>query len=160
MIAERTFDPELISSILFEPKMWETIAEDNFEPRGWTPDVYVDAWVSVRDEDDVYGLWLFKALNSVTCEIHPHVVVKHRSKHSYANGVLALKWLYDNTPFEKVLGWVPTIYPHIKKYGESLGFQVEGRSRKSWLKNGELHDQWLMGITRNEIRGLIDGFTS
>jgi len=31
------------------------------------------------------------------------------------------------------------------------GMKVEGKIRASFQKNGQLHDQWMLGITREEL---------
>lgn len=157
MIVERTFDYRLVREIMVDPDMWATVAEDGHDPMDYTPDVYGEGWLLLQDEDEVYGVYRVHAMNSVTCEIHAQVIPKHRKVHSRETGLLALEWIYKNAPqYQKVVCWVPDVYPNVRKFAESFGFKLEGTNRLSYLKNGVLCDQWLLGITRNEIGELIN----
>ena len=53
--------------------------------------------------------------------------------------------------FEKLVSETPVIYRHIKLFALQQGLRVEGLLTKSFEKDGELHDQWIMGISRQEI---------
>lgn len=156
MIVERTFDRELIWSIMTEPQMWETVAEDGQDPQKYVPEVEREGWLLVYDEDDIYALYRIHAMNSTTCEIHTQVLPKHRRKRSLDTGVPVLKWIYENAPmYKKLVCWIPDIYPNVRAFAEHFGFKHEGTNRKSYMKNGELRDQWLLGITRDEIERII-----
>jgi len=148
----RTFDPVLVHAIMTEPEMFATVAEDGQRPEQFRPDVHSEAWLMMFDDEDVYALYRVHAMNSVTCEIHAQVRPKHRKVRSRETGVLALKWIYDNAPqYKKVICWVPEIYPNVRAFAESFGFELEGTNKKSYIKGGKLRDQWLLGISREAI---------
>lgn len=157
MIVDRTFDQLLVWQLMTQPEMWATVAEDGHQPMDYLPDVQGEAWLLMYGEGEVYGVYRVHAMNSVTCEIHAQVVPKHRNEHALETGRLALKWIYDNAPqYEKVICWVPEIYPNVRGFAEKFGFKLEGTNRDSYLKNGQLHDQWLLGIKRSEIGDLLN----
>ena len=51
----------------------------------------------------------------------------------------------------KVIAQVPFLYPNVKDFCLKNGFVVEGINRLSHQKDGVIVDQWLLGITRDEI---------
>lgn len=148
---KRTYDPRIVRELMTRPDMWETVAEDGQDPGDFDPDVTADCWLTVRAEGELVGLYCLDRVNSVTLEIHAQVLPECRKEYSDDTGRAVLQWILDNTDTRKVIAWVPVIYPNVRKFTESQGFQVEGVSRKSYLKHGELHDLTLLGITRDEI---------
>lgn len=157
MIIERTFDVGLIHRIMTDPEMWATVAEDGQHPMDYLPNVQGEAWLLAYDEQAVYGVYRVHAVNSVTCEIHAQVVPQHREKHALETGRLALEWIYNNAPqYQKVVCWVPAIYPNVRGFAEKFGFKLEGTNTESYIKNGRLQDQWLLGIKRKEIGDFLN----
>lgn len=138
------------------PDMWATVAEDGQQPHEYTPDVIGHCWLAMFAPDALVALYHLHAHNSVTCEIHAQVFPEYRAEYSEGTGLAALRWIYENTRYEKVVCWVPEIYTNVRSFAESFGFQLEGTNRKSYRKNGKLLDMWLLGITRNEIGELLD----
>lgn len=156
MKAYRIYDAALVKRIMTLPEIWETIAEDGQDPDKYDCDVDGECWLLMVDGDDVVGLYNIHGINSIQCQIHAHVLPEHRKKHSYETGVLALKWLHENEPsYQKLIAFVPVIYENVKKFTCQFGFQVEGLNRKSYLKNGKVVDQYLLGITRDEIKEFL-----
>jgi len=150
--ATRIFSPLQVRRIMVWPSMWETVAEDGQKPEDFRPDVERDCWLSMTAGETEIGLYLLQQRNGVMVEIHAQVLPEYRKQYSKASGHAALQWILDNIPdCQKVIAWVPAIYQNVKDFTCSFGFQVEGVNRKSYLKHGELHDQWLLGILRSEI---------
>jgi RimJ/RimL family protein N-acetyltransferase len=156
MRVERTVDAELIHSIMTEPEMWATVAEDGQEPRFYSPEVYREAWLLMTVKDEPVAVYRLHAINGVTCEIHAQVIPKHRERYAHRTGLEALRWLYEEAPmYQKVVCWVPDVYPNVRAFSEKFGFKLEGTNRASYLKHGQLRDMWLLGMTRDEIGELL-----
>lgn len=147
----RTYNVDLVRAVMTTPALWDTVAEDGHDPDDYTPDMEGTCWLLMRAEGDVIALYALDKINTVTLEIHAQVLPEHRKEYSSATGKAALQWIVDNTDCQTVMAWVPAIYPNVRDFTVSQGFQIEGVSRKSYLKNGELHDRTLLGITRDEI---------
>ena len=146
---ERTFDREYIRSIVVE--MWNSICEDGHSISDFEADEYANCWVKMGD----IGLYNLHPHNSSTLEIHAFILPEYRQEYAEASGVEILKWLEGNVPeqYQKVIAQVPFLYPNVKDFCVKNGFQIEGVNRLSHKKNGKLVNQWLLGITRDEIRG-------
>lgn len=148
MILERTHDTELIKSIVSE--MWDCVCEDGHDLETFDPKPDANCWVKL---DDI-GLYNLHPHNSSTLEIHAFILPEYRKDKSEESGKEILKWMLEKSPvqYQKVIAQVPFLYPNVKEFCMKNGFQVEGVNRLSHKKDGVLHDQWLLGITREEIK--------
>jgi len=150
MIACRVFEPEVVKSILLRPEIVATIAEDGVDD--FEPDMIRNIWLMMKSGETEVGLYQIERINGITAQIHANVLPEHRKPHSKATGRAALDWVYANLPeIHKVIAVIPDLYPNVRDFTMSFGFQLEGVNRQSYMKNGAIHDQWLLGITRPEI---------
>lgn len=157
LITERTFDRDLIKSVITRSDMWSTVAEDGQNPDEWVPDVDGQCWLYMEDEGQMIGLYNIHAHNSITVEIHAHVLPECRKTHSRETGLSVLNWIYTKHPeYKKVVARIPFIFENVKNFTCSFGFKVEGVNRQSYLKNGDIVDQWMLGITRDEIKETLN----
>lgn len=150
MIAERTYDSDLIKSVLLRPEIKATIAEDGVED--FEPDLSDDIWLAMRDKN-ITGIYQLQRINGIMIQIHANVLPEYRKTHSRATGKAALAWVLENLPdIHKIVAYIPVLYPNVRDFTASFGFQTEGFLSQSFQKNGEIHDQWVMGITRPEVQ--------
>lgn len=155
--AERTYDLDLIREIMFHPGIWETASEDGQEQSEFNPDIFRDCWLVILADGEEIGVYKFNTHNSVTVEAHANILPEYRSQFGRASGVAALEWLYRNAPgYEKVIAQIPVIYKNVLRFTREFGFKDEGVCRKSYKKNGQIVDRIHLGITRDEIRRLLD----
>ncbi len=153
----RTYDAELIKSILFDPDLWDAIAEDGQKKDEFEPVVNDECWLLMTHDETVIALYNYHTKNAITVEIHAHVLPGHRKKFSKATGEAALRWLIVTNPqYQKVVAQIPHIYQNVLDFACSFGFMIEGINRLSYLKNGEIVDQWMLGITREEIEAVLN----
>ena len=82
LIAERTYDVDLIMSVAAMPEFFSTV-EDGMTLDRYKPDMN-SAWIVVSDNDEVIGLAQLVPLNSIVLELHPQVFKKHRAKYNKA----------------------------------------------------------------------------
>ena len=148
MKLHRTWNKELIKSVVSQ--MWDHVCEDGHSLDAFDPKPNENCWVSIED----IGMYNLHPHNSTTLEIHAFILPTKRKEHSKLTGQEILKWILDNAPkqYQKIIAQVPSIYPNVKDFCIKNGFQVEGVNRLSHKKNGEIVDQWLLGITREEIK--------
>jgi hypothetical protein len=149
--AIRTFDNSVIESFMRLPEIFKTAAEDGQKPEDFKSNCQADCWLLMMCGDEFIGAYKIHALNKVTAAIHANVLPVHRKKYSHYTGLAALQWIIDNTDYQKVVATIPVIYGNVKRFTSGFGFNQEGISTNSYLKNGSLVDQYLLGITRDEI---------
>lgn len=148
---ERTYNKEAIKRIIFDPVIWDCIAEDGQAKADFEPDVDSECWLLMSVDNEAIALYNIHALNGVTAQIHAHVLPEYRKQHSRETGRIALQYIIDNTDYQKIIAVIPETYDNVIKFTMSFGFVAEGVNRKSIMKNGELIDQWMLGATRREI---------
>ena len=151
--ATRTYDVEVIWSIVYQPELWACVAEDN--PPTFKPDVINEAWILITNNDEIVGCYNLHKLNGVTWQIHAFILPSKR-EHSKESGLSVLKWALDNLEFQKIEAVIPVIFPNVYHFTLNQSFKDEGLSRKSYMKNGELHDRHCLGITRSEVEDLFN----
>ena len=150
MIASRIHDAKVVKSILLRPEILATIAEDG--AADVEPDMERNIWLLMKSGETEVGLYQIERINGITAQIHANVLPEHRKPHSKATGTAALDWVMMHLPeIHKIIAVIPVLYPNVRDFTLSFGFQVEGVNRQSYLKNGTIHDQWILGITRPEI---------
>ena len=160
MRISRTFDPQIVRSVMCSPAIWETVAEDNQIPETFDPEMVADCWLKIVSGGTLLGLYNIHAHNSVTLEIHAQILPEYRREFGKESSRLVLEWIVSNEEaegYEKVIAQIPTLYPKVKHFTLNAGFQEEGINRLSYRKNGQLYDQWLLGITRPEIEAFLGG---
>lgn len=151
MTAERTTDRALIERFVFNNVMWERSREDNTTKE--MPQEHIDSYavhfILVSEGGSPIGLMMCHETLSHTLEIH----IKIEDRQYAIQAVWeSLKWIVDNTDYQKVVTWVPEIYPALRAFCKNkFGFIEEGCNRKSFLKKGKMHNMYLYGLTRDEI---------
>ena len=106
-------------------------------------------WIGVVDDDHLQGLFLLVSQNSISIEIHTCLLPTLRGNKAIEAGKLILDLIFKK--YEKVISWVPENNRKAKLMALRLGFEIEGINRASFLKNGKLHDQFLVGLTKGEF---------
>lgn len=148
MRVTRCMDPERIRLLLAQ--VGEVVAEDGQSIADAEIDTERNGWLEVIAGPETLAVYKLAPLNGVTVEIHVNVLPMYRHKR-HATCRAAFRWLLENTEYQKVIAWVPCIHRHIRRFAVEMGMAVEGNSAQSYLKNGALHDQWLLGITRRQM---------
>ncbi|WP_372857613.1 DUF2824 family protein [Pseudoalteromonas sp.] len=158
MMIERTKDAKKIKSILSIDGLWETISDDNATKDNFIIDADKDCYLLVKDDDLVVGCFKVEAVNSCCIIAHINIIPKYRKKYSKLAGLAFYNWVVSNDFIKKVTVNIPVLYENVKKYCLAFGFKEEGLNRESILKGGKMADQWIMGITREEIKGALNEF--
>ena len=159
MIIERTRDIDLINTIMFDDDIFDVISEDGTTKEGQRFNVYNEYWLKVLVGDELIGLYNLHHTNQSTLEAHVHILPKFRKEHSKSSILKVYEWLIDNCDEDvvKFISNIPAIYPNVLKFCLSNGFKHEGINRKSYLKNGLIHDVDMVGITKSEMKGVCYG---
>lgn len=157
MIIERTYNIELINSVMFNDFIFDVISEDGVKKEDQRFDVYNEYWLKVIVDDDLVGLYNLHHMNRSTLEAHVHILPKFRKIHSQESILKVYEWLIENSGdgMVKFISFIPVIYPNVLRFCLSNGFTHEGVNRKSHLKNNVLHDVDMVGITKEEMKEVL-----
>jgi len=133
---------------------WDEVSADGVEC--YTPNVFGEYWIGLVADGMYVGVYRFHRLTNTTWEGHTHMIPEHRKAYSKACVKPIKEWMLENLDgMEKINVTIPALYQNVVKFTESIGFVHEGRDRLSFMKNGELHDQIKMGMTRAELEGSL-----
>jgi len=150
-VIEITEDIELIKSLM--SKVWDTATADNDKFENFEPRIdNFNGWLIVSDYGNIDGIVYVEQSTTTTAVFHPYLLGKKGSGRDMIKQVLS--W-FLNTPIQKVNVCIPVLYKSTYNTAKKIGFIDEGVNRKSFLKNGKYHDQFLLGLTRLEIQGLL-----
>lgn len=148
-------NPELIREFITQPKLFDRLSEDNSASADdWVPNLNLSIWTAAiepvsDDNATIYGMFAFVPETSIVYRFHPAINPEYwGNKLNVQAGKAALQWLWEHTTAQKVIAKAPSIYPDALRWGQRIGLKREGIQRKSFLKNGELHDQYYLGINR------------
>jgi RimJ/RimL family protein N-acetyltransferase len=143
---------DMVYEILTDPSVFDWISDDG--SRLSDMDLLVEAYLS---NDRIYVLmpndlsvFLAVPTNFVTYEIHTNILPEGRGKMAVLAANECTEWMFRNTPCMKLSTWVPENNRKAKMFALLCGMRVEGNSRLSFLKDGKLQDQFLMGLTRED----------
>ena len=145
MRIERTYDKELIKGIMSIPEIWATISE----PGEAIPDEYnVDEafyLIGLDDDNEVVGLFIVHDTSIGIPQCHVQVIPEKRKEHTDQFGRDSIDWIWSYTYINKMMAFIPEVYPNVKAFSERMGFVEEGFLTKTY--RNELGN-WLVSINK------------
>lgn len=149
MIVERCYDVDTIREILTHPDIYARIAEDGSPSQeDYIPEMIGVAYILGIVDSEPAALMTYYPVSTITWECHVQVMPKYRKTHADEFAQKALQWAWD-MGCHKLMATIPVIYPTVKDFGLKHGFEIEGISKQSYLKNGQILDQWYLGKVRS-----------
>lgn len=147
---ERTFDYQLVGSLIRNPKLWSYFADDfsgpmeefkaNQDPRLW--------YVLVRDGDELLGLFALSPLSPILFDFHTVMPLDGRCLRAARQFFGPGGWLWANSTCLRAITFFPAGNRIARRCAQRAGLQAYGVNPCSYLKGGELQDQILMGISK------------
>lgn len=148
MHIERTRDMGLVTAILSHPAIWPHIHEDGATEAA-PHDLDGFHWVLVTDGAPA-GVFLAHARGEACWEVHTCLLPRIWGAGAARAAQLLLAHLFEDADCQKVVTNVPAYNRPALRFAKASGMQVEGNNRSSFLRNGKLEDQIMLGITRKE----------
>lgn len=130
--------------VLMRPDIFATIAEDGMEV--W--EIFDGPIYLCGYAPDLIGCFILHQQNKATFECHVQVFPEFREAYAEDFGDMVIEWTWQNTKARKLVAQIPFLYENVKDFALARGFKVEGVNSDSYLKDGELSNQWYLGIKR------------
>jgi len=145
----RTFDEQLVWDCIVP--VYDYVSDDNSPSADlYFPDMRDEIyWLAAYDETGLLGVFMAHPHNSVCYESHTLLLPSARGKAMRA-GRLAIDWLFQNSRCEKIITNVPAYNILALALAHRVGFKDIGINTKSFLKNGVLYDQHILGFSKGE----------
>lgn len=149
MRIERTHDMELVKSILSHDRVVDKVTDDGCKEIA-PKDEGSMWWLAVYVEDKVCGVFLVYPLNSVCYEMHTCLLPSIWGKKADQAAQKLLNYVFNEISAKKIVTNVPESNKLAYRYAVRNGMIVEGVNRESFLNNGVLENQIILGITVKE----------
>lgn len=144
MMVSRTLDVTKINNVLKHPAIFDRISEDGVFFEVWQPDTKQAFYLT---DDQNIGVMVYHWINGITLECHVQVLPEHREK-AFEFGQKAIRWAWMNTEATKIVAQIPSLYPDVLRFAYKHGFSFEGNNKQSYRKNGNIYDQYYLGLIK------------
>jgi RimJ/RimL family protein N-acetyltransferase len=144
---EWTQDRERVRTVMTHPAIYDGIRDDS-APRAelFKPDLGGRfLYLSVRDDDDLLGLFVFEPRNEVCWEVHTCLLPHCRGVRALAVYRAGMEWVRRETTCRKILGNIQPENRGALWVAKRAGLNEIGVNTKSILRQGELRDQIILG---------------
>jgi RimJ/RimL family protein N-acetyltransferase len=147
-------DQEFIRRTMTHPKVWPFISDDySGAPEDFVPPLHGSfRYLTPEHKGERVGVFFYHPHTAVLWEVHTCVLPEYWGDPATQAARAGLLWMVENTSCRKVLTHVPRTNQKARMFALRVGLKDEGVNRASFLKDGDLVDQYLMGITEQEIR--------
>jgi RimJ/RimL family protein N-acetyltransferase len=152
IVLERTFDYDLVRRIVTHPKIYPHISDDNSpKAEDWQPFQSEVVWyILVKLDDAPAGVFTFTPHNAVCYEVHTCLLPAIYGKNSVLAGIAVIQWMFANSPCRRIITNVPSYNILALRFAHNGGLKEFGVNEKSYLKNGVLFDQIMLGVTKED----------
>lgn len=174
MIYTQLFDMQVIADTICHPRIYPHVSDDLAPPReSFVPCehpslYYLGAWDDSSPKSglsglsglsgnppnspsgEYLGLWMFAPQNSICWEVHTCLLPSAWGKRAAEATLGAVNHIWTNTPCCRIITTVPTYNTLATRLAEKAGMTRYGVNPRSFLKNGLLSDQILLGISKPE----------
>ena len=140
-----------IHRVLKHPDIWEHIIDDgtcSIDEYDVSPLLKNDGVYFLMPDDDT--LFMAIQINAIMWDIHINALKGSRGSKSIKAAHEAFKYMFTKTPCQKLVVYIAEIFPNVVNHAVRCGFVQEGNITNSYLKNGELYSQYLLGISKSE----------
>ena len=136
MIVRETRDIDEIRSILCDPAIYDTItADDSCKANEFTPPLEDHKYFGGYIDNEIFGLMVYHMQDELNL-CHVQVLKSHRAAHAREFGFRVLAERGD----EPLYAIIPDCYENVLEFAKGFGFEIIGKNRASYTKNGITYD--------------------
>lgn len=150
MIFERTRDFELIKRIAITPHIYRQTSDDfSPSPEAWQPieNPQVE-YVLAKDDEELLGMFALFPENAICWKLHPCLLRNAFGERSREIGKAFIQWVWANTPCLRLVAEIPEYSSVALKLAKDSGFEQFGINPASYMKDGRLHGQVMLGVSK------------
>lgn len=146
---QRTWDFHEIKFVVTHPKVYPHVTDDSSpRPEDYSPPDPNFVWyLLVKDDRETLGIFALVPQNSVCFEVHTCLLPNAYGQRARLAAVAAIGWMAAHSPCKRVITNVPEDNRIALRFATRVGMKEFGINEKSFLKDGKLLDQHVLGIT-------------
>lgn len=150
-------DQDFVNSVFKTPEIYKEISDDgcpsveNFEAppiEGAASYKFVIGFVDGQRA----AVFMVVPWNHITYEVHTLILPEYRGREAVEMCRAGFAFFFSNTEGRKVVTHVPVYNRAAYALAYRAGMRTEGINKKSFLKNGVVYDQYIMGLIK-EVEG-------
>ena len=147
---EKTNDCALIKRIFTHPGAWEWMRDDFSPPREeWEPiESESVIYLAAKHDSKVFGLFALVPDNAICWKVHVCMLPAGYGALSREAFLELFRWVWQYTRCLRLVGYVAESNRKALKLALDVGMQQYGTNPDSWLKDGKLQAQVLLGISK------------
>ncbi len=150
---EPTSDADLINAVIRHPSIYHLVSDDLSPPAqklDAAPLILHNAYLFLRvvADGETAGLYTLQRHNGILYEVHTCILPRFRGQVAKQAAQELIAWMFLNTDCMKLITHVPAFNRLALRYAKEAGLSVLGVVTQSFLKNGILHDQYLLGLSK------------
>jgi RimJ/RimL family protein N-acetyltransferase len=146
-------DRDFIRATMTHPKIWPHISDDHSgDPEDFEPSLHGSfRYLAPEHKGEPVGVFFYHPHSAVLWEVHTCILPQFWGEAATQAARAGLVWMIENTTCCKVTTHVPRTNQKARMFALRVGMKDEGVNRASFLKDGQLVDQYVLGITGEEI---------
>lgn len=142
-------DAELIASTIRHPRIWPSVSDDGSPlPEDFMP-IMSDSviYLGMFESGAFHGLFMLHQHNAICWEVHTCLLPTARGNaHCFAEK--CVEWVFSETACRRLITNVPAGNALAIRLASSVGMIQFGINHASFLKNGAVLDQIMLGISK------------
>jgi len=149
VVAKPIYDIELIAETMRHPRIWPSVSDDESPPPEDFEPIISDAviYLGMFASGKFHGLFMLHPHNSVCWEVHTCLLPSAWGS-APVFAAECIEWVFGNTECQRLITNIPSNNPLAARLAASVGMMKFGTNPKSFLKNGILLDQHMLGISK------------
>lgn len=150
MILHRTFDMGIVRHIMTHRRVYPHLSDDGSLPADQFQPMANDAifYLLARDDKAPLGVFMLVPHNTVCYEVHTCMLPRAWGGPAQRAAFEGTLWMFNHTKCTRIITNVPAYNTLAKRFAEDCGMTQFGINPKSFLKNGVLYDQYLLGVSK------------
>ncbi|MFH1739492.1 MAG: GNAT family N-acetyltransferase [bacterium] len=149
----RSRDAHTIWRIITHPRLWPHLSDDGSpSPEKYEPPMHESIYhlVATNGTEKAFGVVSFVPMNAVTYDAHIAILPAAWGPQSVAAAKAAVRWMFKNTQAKRITASIVVKNKLASRVAKKAGFLPMGINPQSFLKDGELQDQMLYGISKEK----------
>ena len=147
---ERTRDFGLIKSIATHPRVYPAISDDySPAPEDWKPFIEEAVqYILAKYDDELLGMWVLIPENRVNWKVHTCLLPAGYGSRGAEAARVGIEWVFANSPCLRISTEVPEYNQLALRFSMNAGMKIFGFNPGSYMKNGILQGQILLGVSK------------